>query len=100
MNRCIGPLASGAGSSRRRLQLLRGDRTSDVELGDQGREFGGNVVIALDHGRHIAELPHGVSIEVPHFGRHRRVMGVDDVRPVVLVSGEMDLPDSVLRDAR
>ena len=57
------------------------------------------MVVALDHGAHVAEAAYRGCVKIPHRIDDIGVVGVDDVRAAVAVSGQVDLPDAFDRNA-
>ena len=59
-----------------------------------------NVVVALDHGRHRPEMSDRGTIEVPHLVADGVVMGIDEMRLLMAVTGHMELHHAIARHAR
>src|SRR5262245_10352953 len=56
------------------------------------------MIVPLDEGGQRAEPAHRFAVEVPDLVANRSVVGVEQVGPVVGVSGEVDLADAVARE--
>jgi len=69
----------------------------DVELGHQLAQ-GGNVVVALDHGRYRAEVRHSLAVQIPDRLDDRMIVSVDEVAAHIAVAGEVKLTHPVLGD--
>jgi hypothetical protein len=76
---------------------LGSDGARHVELGDQLGE-GRDVVVALDHRGHRAEMRHRLAIQVPHRRGDGMIVGVDQVIAHVAVTGQMELAHALLGD--
>src|SRR5260221_10599058 len=71
--------------------------TGDLQLRHQFAQCR-DVVIALDHGQHHAELHEYRAIEIPDRLDDRMVMSVDEMSAEIAVAGEMKLTNPVRRD--
>jgi len=57
------------------------------------------VVVPLDERRDAPEAAHGAAVEPPHGGHDRGIVRVEEVRSLVAVPGQVDLPHARGRDA-
>src|ERR1700720_100921 len=72
------------------------DVARQVELRHQLAQLG-NVVIAFDHGRYIAEQGNSLSIQIPHGCNDGMVMRVDQMSAHIAMSRQMKLAHARFR---
>src|SRR5439155_16150719 len=99
VQRCTRWSARDSGRPATGSEHVRLDRTGPRRLGDDLLERR-DAVIPLDERRDGPEAPYRLAVERPHGRRHRVVVGVDEMRAGVAVTGEVDLSDTIPRQAR
>src|SRR5579859_6630291 len=81
---------SGASSG---PSMEAGEFARPVEFHEQLAERR-DVVVAFDHGGHVAEELDGARVQIPYRRRDGVIVGVDQMAAFVAVSGQMKLADT------